>query len=106
MLRSSVMTWPPVRTAISCNILLRGTPKPDALTAATCNGPQSLFTTRAASTSLPTILCDYEQWPASLSNLLQQRKDVFLGIEFPFVNEDINVLERNFHAFGIVDEVG
>ena len=32
---SSVMTWPPVRMAMSCSMALRRSPKPGALTAAT-----------------------------------------------------------------------
>src|SRR5208283_1747163 len=44
MPRSSVMALPPVRMAISCNMALRRSPKPGALTAATCSVPRSLLT--------------------------------------------------------------
>src|ERR1035438_59035 len=40
MPRSSVMALPPVRIAISCSIALRRSPKPGALTAATCSVPR------------------------------------------------------------------
>src|SRR5437016_3220221 len=54
MPRSSVMALPPVRIAISCSMALRRSPKPGALTAATCSVPRSLLTTRVASASPST----------------------------------------------------
>mmetsp|Transcript_11324 Transcript_11324/g.25756 ORF Transcript_11324/g.25756 Transcript_11324/m.25756 type:complete len:213 (+) Transcript_11324:529-1167(+) len=49
--RSSEMTVPPVRTAISCMLALRLSPKPGAFTAQTLRPPRSLFTIRAARAS-------------------------------------------------------
>ena len=54
MPRSSLITWPPVRIAISSSIALRRSPKPGALTAATLRPPRSLLTTSVASAS-PSI---------------------------------------------------
>ena len=51
---SSLMTWPPVRIAMSCNIALRRSPKPGALTATLLNVPRILFTTSVANAS-PSI---------------------------------------------------
>src|SRR4029077_16923599 len=51
------------------------------------------------------VLCDDEQRLAALGNLLKQRKDVLHGADLLFIDEDIGVLEGNFHAFGIRDEV-
>ena len=51
---SSVMTWPPVRMAISCSISLRRSPKPGAFTATQVNVPRSLFSTRVARASPST----------------------------------------------------
>ena len=51
MPRSSVMAFPPVRVAMSCNMALRRSPKPGAFTAATWSVPRSLLTTRVASAS-------------------------------------------------------
>mmetsp|Transcript_42345 Transcript_42345/g.128225 ORF Transcript_42345/g.128225 Transcript_42345/m.128225 type:complete len:210 (-) Transcript_42345:693-1322(-) len=48
---SSLMTSPPQRTAMSCSRALRWSPKPGALTAATCRPPRSLFTTSVARAS-------------------------------------------------------
>ena len=48
---SSLMTWPPVRIAMSCNIALRRSPKPGALTATLLNVPRILLTTKVASAS-------------------------------------------------------
>ena len=51
---SSEITVPPVRTAMSCNIALRRSPKPGALTAATLTMPRMLFTTNVAKASPST----------------------------------------------------
>ena len=51
---SSLMTWPPVRTAMSCIIALRRSPKPGALTAVELNVPRILLTTSVAKASPST----------------------------------------------------
>mmetsp|Transcript_28121 Transcript_28121/g.68242 ORF Transcript_28121/g.68242 Transcript_28121/m.68242 type:complete len:305 (+) Transcript_28121:254-1168(+) len=51
---SSEMTVPPVRTAMSCRVALRLSPKPGAFTAATCIPPRSLLTTSVARASPST----------------------------------------------------
>lgn len=52
------------------------------------------------------ILCDYEQWLATLCDLLKEWEYVLPGTDFPFVNENVDVFEGNFHAFWIRDEKG
>ncbi len=52
--RSEVMTWPPVRVAISWSISLRRSPKPGALTATQVKVPRILFTSRVARASPST----------------------------------------------------
>ncbi len=52
--RSSVITVAPVKTAISCNISLRRSPKPGALTATTLNVPRILFKTSVGNASPST----------------------------------------------------
>ncbi len=54
MPRSSAISWPPVRIAMSSSIALRRSPKPGALTAATLRPPRSLLTTSVASASPST----------------------------------------------------
>src|SRR5688572_13325783 len=54
MPRSSEMTLPPVKVAMSSSIALRRSPKPGALTAATFKVPRSLLTTSVASASPST----------------------------------------------------
>ena len=54
MPRSSEITWPPVRIAMSCSMALRRSPKPGALTAAIFRPPRSLLTTRVARASPST----------------------------------------------------
>ena len=51
---SSLMTWAPVRTAMSCSISLRRSPKPGAFTATEVNVPRILLTTRVARASPST----------------------------------------------------
>ncbi|CPU65577.1 Uncharacterised protein [Mycobacteroides abscessus] len=50
----SVMTWPPVRIAMSWSMALRRSPKPGALTATDLNVPRILLSTRVASASPST----------------------------------------------------
>ncbi len=54
MPRSSEITLPPVRIAMSSSIALRRSPKPGAFTAATLRPPRSLLTTSVASASPST----------------------------------------------------
>ena len=51
---SSLMTWAPVRTAMSWSISLRRSPKPGALTATEVKVPRILLTTRVARASPST----------------------------------------------------
>mmetsp|Transcript_109993 Transcript_109993/g.164555 ORF Transcript_109993/g.164555 Transcript_109993/m.164555 type:complete len:403 (+) Transcript_109993:227-1435(+) len=52
--RSSLISWAPVRIAMSCRFALRLSPKPGALTQTTLSPPRSLFTMKPASASLST----------------------------------------------------
>src|ERR1700736_311891 len=47
-----------------------------------------------------------QQRLAALGDLLQQRQQVFHRADFLFVDQNVGVLERNFHALGIGHEVG
>ena len=51
---SAEITWPPVRIAMSCNIALRRSPKPGALTAAEAKVPRIRLTTKVESASPST----------------------------------------------------
>src|ERR1700691_1025917 len=53
----------------------------------------------------PNILCDYEQRLATLCDLLKEWKQVVLRTDFLFVNENVDVLKGNFHAFGVSHEI-
>ena len=48
------------------------------------------------------VLCDYQHRPPTFCNLLQQREQIISGADCSFVDEDIDVVERNFHALGSV----
>ena len=64
---SSLMTWPPVRTAMSCNIALRRSPKPGAFTAVELNVPRILLTTSVANAS-----------PSTSSAMMSNARPVFI----------------------------
>jgi len=52
------------------------------------------------------ILGNDEQRFATLCDLLQEREQILPGTDFLFVNENVDVLEGDLHAFGVSDEVG
>src|ERR1019366_3535210 len=52
------------------------------------------------------VLSDDHQWTAALGDLLQQREQVFHRGNLLFVDQDVGVLQNNFHALWIGDEVG
>ena len=51
------------------------------------------------------VFGDDQQRLAALGNLLEQREQVFHRADLLFVDQDVGVLDRNFHALGIGDEV-
>src|SRR6266852_976385 len=51
------------------------------------------------------VLCDDEQRLAALGDLLEQREQVFHRADLLFVDQDVRVLERHFHALGIGHKV-
>ena len=52
------------------------------------------------------VLCDDEQGLATLCDLFQEWEQILLKTDFLFVEEDVDVLEGNFHALGVGDEIG
>ena len=64
---SSLMTCPPVSTAMSCNIALRRSPKPGAFTAVELKVPRILLTTSVASAS-----------PSTSSAMISNGRPVFM----------------------------
>jgi hypothetical protein len=52
------------------------------------------------------VLCDYQHRPPTFCNLLQQWEQIFSGADWSFVDEDIDVVERNFHPFGVSNKWG
>src|SRR5580692_9499319 len=51
------------------------------------------------------ILGDDQQRTAALRNLLEQRKKILHRADLLFVNQDVRILQRGFHALGIGDEI-
>ena len=52
------------------------------------------------------VFCDDQERLAGLGDLLEQREQVLHRADLLFVDQDVGVLERSFHALGIGDEVG
>src|SRR4030081_2693872 len=103
--RSSLMTVPPVRVAMSASIAVRRSPNPGALTATAVNVPRSLLTIRVASaspsTSSATMSSGLSRWTTrpKTGRRLLDRGDLAVG------DEDVRVLEHRFHAVGVRDHV-
>ena len=82
--RSSLITVPPVSTAMSPSIALRRSPKPGALTAQMLSTPRSLLTTRVAraspSTSSAMIKSGLPDWATfSSSGIISRRLLIFFS---------------------------
>ena len=106
MPRSSEISWPPVRIAMSSSMALRRSPKPGALTAATLRPPRSLLTTRVASaspsTSSATMSSGLPDWTtASSTGSIACRPDSF------FSCRRMKASSRSAdHLLGVGDEIG
>src|SRR5258708_4890741 len=131
MPRSSEIAWPPVRTAMSCSIALRRSPKPGAFTAATFRPPRSLLTTSVARATLVVnklrgglkvaaqlvddergeslafhVLGDDQQRLAGLHHRFEQREQLLQARQLLLVDEDVGIVELDPHLVGVGDEVG
>ena len=67
------MTWPPVRTAMSCSIALRRSPKPGALTAQLFSDAAQLVDDQRRQRFALDVLGDDQQRSPGLRDLLEQR---------------------------------
>src|SRR3984957_6890993 len=99
MPRSSAIIVPAVRTAISCSIALRRSPKPGAFTAATFRPPRRRLTTSVAKASPSTS-------SATMTSGLPERKQFVQVGELLLVDQDVGVIEFDAHLVGVGDEVG
>ena len=104
MPRSSEITWPLVRIAMSSSIALRRSPKPGALTAATFRPPRSLLTTRVARAS-PSISSAMIRSGARLHDGFQNRQHRLQVGELLLVQQDVRVVEFADHLLCVGDEV-
>jgi hypothetical protein len=53
----------------------------------------------------PNVIRDDQKRLATLCNLRKEREQVLLGADLAFVNKNVYVVESNFHAFGVGDEM-
>src|ERR1051326_6965936 len=116
---SSLMTWPPVRVAMSCSMALRRSPKPGALTAADLKVPRTLLTMSVARASpstssamrtsgfppLPTpVFGERARRLAALHDLLEQRQQVLARRDLAVGDQDVGVVEDGLHPLGVGHE--
>src|SRR4030088_1914181 len=71
---SSEMTLPPVRTAMSCNMALRRSPKPGALTATTLTIAGDRFNDKRGKRFAFHVFCNDQELAATLGNGFEQRQ--------------------------------
>ena len=90
---------------MSCSMALRRSPKPGALTAADLQRAAQLVDDQGGQRFAFDVLSDDEQRLAALGDLLEQREQILHRADFLFVDQDVGVLQRHFHALGIGDEV-
>jgi len=106
MPRSSEMTWPPVRMAMSSSMALRRSPKPGALTAAIFRPPRSLLTTSVARAS-PSTSSEMMSSGLEVCTTASRTGSMAWRLEsFFLVQQDVDVLELGNHLVGVGDEVG
>src|SRR6516165_1859520 len=105
MPRSSEIAWPPVRTAMSCSMALRRSPKPGALTAATFRPPRRRLTTSVASASPSTSSATMTSGLPLCTTSSSSGNSSFSEESF-FSLIRIGVFHLGAHLVGIGDEVG
>ena len=103
---SSLMTWPPVRMAMSCSIALRRSPKPGALTATDVERAADLVDHERGQRFAFDIFGDDHERLAGLHDLFEHRHEVTHGSDLGADEQDVGVVEHCFHAIGVGDEVG
>ena len=103
---SSVMTWPPVRTAMSLSISLRRSPKPGALTAAHVERAAELVDDERGQRLALDVLGDDEERLAAARDRLEHREEILHVGDLLLADEDVGVLEHDLHPLGVGHEVG
>ena len=102
---SSLMTWAPVSTAMSCSIALRRSPKPGALTAAALNVPRILLTTSVASAS-PSMSSATMTSGLPVFITASRAGSIVWTVEIlPLTSRMYGVVEHRFLTLGVGDEV-
>ena len=90
---------------MSSSIALRRSPKPGALTAATCERAAELVHDEGRERFAFHVFRDDEERTAGLRHFLEQRQHVLQARDLLLVDEDVRVLEDGFHRFRVRDEV-
>ena len=105
MPRSSMTGVAPVSAAMSWSMALRRSPKPGALTAQHWKMPRSLFTTSVASASPSTSSAITSSDLPLFATPLEQRQQVLHRGQLLLVDQDVGVVELDFHLLDLRDEV-
>src|SRR6202046_5266251 len=105
MPRSSLIAWPPVRTAMSCSMALRRSPQPGAFTAATLEAPRQFVDPQRRQRLALDVFGDDEERLAGLHDGFQERKQFIERRQLLLVDEDVGVLHLDAHLVGVGGEV-
>jgi hypothetical protein len=91
---------------MSLSISLRRSPKPGALTAHHVQGAAQLVHHQGGQRLAVDVLGDDEQRLARLGDLLEHGQKILHVRDLLLVDEDVRILQHDFHALGIGHEVG
>src|SRR3984893_17548110 len=105
MPRSSEMAWPPVRTAMSCNMALRRSPKPGVLDGAHFEAAAELVHHQRGERLTLDVLGNDQKGLAGLHHRLKERQELLEARELLLIDEDVGVLHLDPHLVGIGHEV-
>src|SRR3954469_25495829 len=105
MPRSSLMTWPPVSTAMSSSIALRRSPKPGAFTANLQAATQFVHHEGRQRLAFH-VLRDDQQGPRRLHHALKQRQNGLQRGELLLVDQNVGLVQLGDHLLGVSNEVG
>ena len=103
---SSLMTWAPVRMAMSCSIALRRSPKPGRLDGDGVERAADLVDDERGEGLALDVLGDDDERLAGLHHGLERRQQRLHGRDLGLVDQQVRLLEHGFLALGSVTKYG
>ena len=102
---SSLMTWPPVRIAMSCELRLAAVAEAGGLDGDRLEDAADLVHDEGRESLAVDVLGDDEQLLAGLDHLVDDRQQVLDVRDLAVDDQDVRVLEDRLLALGVGDEV-